>query len=259
MSTGRASLAVFRRASLEGRSDPGPAFVLPMLPPLLLVVAMTSLFADLSTVLDLDGRSFAEHFVPAALILCAITGAGSTSAQIAHDFRSGMIDRLRLSSPSLLPLVAGRFAFEALRILPGFAVLVAAGLALGGAADNGAAGIAVSATLAVLLSMALAGIFHAVAILTRDPQTPLNLNPLGIVFAFLSSAFVPRADLPGWADAVATVNPVTALVDASRAAMTGDITSGPVGWGLAVGSAFAVASTTLAHTALTRTLRRDRS
>jgi ABC-2 type transport system permease protein len=259
VSIASASIAVFGRASREGRADPGPAFVLPTLPPLLLVVAMTSLFDDLAAVLDVGGRSFAEHFVPAALIISAIAGAGSTSAQVAHDFRSGLIDRLRLGSPNLLPLLTGRFAFEAVRILPGFAIVLGAGLAAGGAADNGAAGVAVAATLAMLLSMALAGVFHTVAILTRDPQTPLNLNPLGIIFAFLSSAFVPRADLPGWADAVASVNPITAFADASRAAMIGDLTSGRVAWGLTVGAVLATGSLALAHTTLARTLRKDHS
>ena len=88
---------------------------------------------------------------------------------------------------------------------------------------------------------------------------PLNLNPLGIIFAFLSSAFVPRANLPGWADAVASVNPMTAFADASRAAMIGDLTSGRVAWGLSVGVVLASGSLALAHATLARTLRKDHS
>jgi ABC-2 type transport system permease protein len=230
-------VAGFGRSAREGRRDPGPAFFLPGLPPLLLVIAMTSILARLNRVVAFPTGSFKEYFVPGAAMITALAGAGFTAGRLAEDLRDGYIDRLRLNSPRLRVLLLGRFGFEAVRVVPAVVAVLAVGLAFGGALPNGLPGAITVVVLAMLLSAAYAGLFYVVAILTEDPQTPTNLNPLGIVLAFLSSAFVPRSAMPGWAGAIAAVNPVTVIVDGARAAMIGDLWSGRVALALGAGVA----------------------
>lgn len=228
--------AVFTRSVREGLRDPGPALFLPALPPLLLVVALTSLFGRLNGVIEFPTGSFKEFFVPGAVIIVAVAGGGFTSAQVAEDLRSGFIDRLRLQVRNPLTLLLGRFGFEAVRIIPGVAAVLCVGLLFGGALANGLPGALVVTLLAMLLSAAYAGLFYIAAIITEDPQTPLNLNPVGIIVSFLSTAFIPRSAMPTWADTAAGLNPVTVIVNGARAAMIGDLTS------TTVAAAFAVAA-----------------
>jgi ABC-2 type transport system permease protein len=228
-----ATAAVLRRASREGLRDPGPSFVIPAGPSLLMAVAFTALFDQLAVVIELGTGSFAEYLVPGLVVFTALAGGGFTSAQLAADLRSGFMDRLRLYPDGLRPLLLGRFAFEALRVLPASLLVLATGVALGGTVEN-PLGIPVAALMVMGLSVAYAGIFFVVASITEDPQTPLNLQPVGIIFFFLSSAIVPLESMPAWAEAVSSLNPITAVVDGVRGALIGDLTSDDVLLGLAV-------------------------
>ncbi|WP_151484747.1 ABC transporter permease [Streptomyces albicerus] len=250
------SSAVFARSVREGLRDPGPALFLPALPPLLLVIAMTSLFGRLNGVIAFPTGSFKEFFVPGAIMIVAIAGGGFTSAQVAEDLRSGFIDRLRLQVRGPLILLLGRFGFEAIRIIPGVAAVLCVGLLFGGALPNGLPGALVITLLAMLLSAAYAGLFYIAAIVTEDPQTPLNLNPVGIIVSFLSTAFIPRAAMPSWADTAAGLNPVTVIVDGARAAMIGDLTSATVAAALAVATAGVAISVVASGAVLNRKLSR---
>jgi ABC-2 type transport system permease protein len=249
------SLLVFGRQAREARRDPGPFYVLPMLPALLMTVVFTALFDRIST-LDRFGATattdYVTFLVPGVVVLVALLGAGATSSSVAADLRSGFFERLRLLPVSTASHLIGRLLFEAVRLIPGTAVVLAVGMALGADAPNGIAGMAVVVALVAVLGVAFTGIFYAVAIRTRDPQTPFTLQPLGLPLAFLSSALVPLAVMPGWAEALARLNPVTTVVDAAREAMLGDLWSAELGRAAAVLGAWILLGALLAGTSLNR-------
>lgn len=251
------SLAVFGRAAQEGHRDPGPSVLLPALPSLLMVVAFTALFDRLNGVIAFPTGSFDEYVVPGLVVFVGLAGGGFTSAQLATDLRTGFIDRLRLHLPGAFPLLLGRVGFEAARVVPGALAVIALGVALGGTAANGVLGVAVVLVLVTLLSAAYSGVFYVVATRTEDPQTPLNLQPIGIVLFFLSSAVVPPEAMPGWSEAVARANPVTVIADGARAAMIGDLTSADVAAALAVAVGLAALALAGSSLVLTRHIARS--
>lgn len=251
-----ATAAVLRRASREGLRDPGPSFVIPAAPSLLMAVAFTALFDQISSVIDLGTWSFAEYLVPGLVVFTALAGGGFTSAQLAADLRSGFMDRLRLYPDGLRPLLLGRFAFEALRVLPAALLVLAVGVALGGTVEN-LVGVPVAALMVMGLSVAYAGIFFVVASITENPQTPLNLQPVGIIFFFLSSAIVPLASMPAWAEIASSLNPITVVVDGVRSALIGDLTSDDVLVGLAVVGALVTLSIAASFAVLHRKAARS--
>jgi ABC-2 type transport system permease protein len=216
---------VFRRQAAAAGRDPGPFYALPAMPALLMTVVFTALFDRISEVPGYDGGDYDAFLIPGVVVLVALLGAGATSTSVAADLRSGYFDRLRLLPPQPVTQLTGRMLFEATRLLPGIAAVLALGLLLGGQNRNGPAGLAVVVVLVSLLGVAYSGVFYAVAIRTRDPQTPFQLQPLGLPLAFLSTALVPLAVMPTWAETLARYNPVTPVVDASREALLGDLWS----------------------------------
>lgn len=228
------TVLTLRREARAGAEDPGPSFVLPALPPLLMTVVFIALFDRITQVEGFTGQDYAAFLVPGVVVLVALLGAGATSASLAADVRSGYLDRLRLLPISLGSLLAGRLLFEAVRLLPGIAVVLGVGFALGAHTNNGLLGVAVVALLITMLGVAYSGIFFAVAIRSQDPQTPFTLQPLGLPLAFLSSALVPLAVMPRWAEVLARLNPVTIVVDGAREAMLGDL------WSMELVAAFGV-------------------
>ena len=221
----RQTALVFGRQARAAARDPGPFFVLPMLPALLMTVVFTALFDRIANVTGFSAANYDEFLVPGVVVLVALLGAGATSASLASDVRSGYLERLRLLPIHLGSMLVGRVLFEGARLLPATGVVLAVGFAFGAHAENGVAGVAVVVVLVALLGVAYSALFYVVAILSRDPQTPFTLQPLGLPLAFLSSALVPLAVMPGWSEAVARLNPVTVVVNGAREAMVGDLVS----------------------------------
>ena len=250
------SLVLRRQAAAAGR-DPGPFFVLPAMPALLMTVVFTALFDRMSDAPGYQGGDYDAFLVPGVVVLVALLGAGATSTNVAADLRSGYFDRIRLLPARPVTQLTGRLLFEAARLLPGTMAVLAIGLLLGGENHNGVPGLATVALLVSLLGVAYSGVFYAVAIRTEDPQTPFQLQPLGLPLAFLSTALVPLSVMPTWAETLARYNPVTPVVDASRAALLGDLWSHELLAALAVLAATAAVTQALAWRALHSHLARS--
>lgn len=251
------SMLVFRRQAGEAKRDPGPFFVLPMLPALLMTIVFTALFDRMASVDGFSGDDYDAFLVPGVVTLVALLGGGATSASVAADLRSGYFDRLRLLPVDLRALLAGRLLFEAARLLPATTVVLIVAFAFGGRAENGVVGILVVVGLIALLGVAHTGLFYVVAIRTKDPQTPFTMQPLGLPLSFLSTALVPLAVMPGWAEAMARYNPVTVVVDGARQSMIGDLWSADLAGAVAVLVVWIVLGQLAAWTTLSTLVRRS--
>lgn len=248
---------VFRRQAAEAARDPGPHFILPALPALLMTVVFTALFDRISDAPGYDSGDYDAFLIPGVVVLVAMLGAGATSSSLAADLRSGYFERLRLVSARPRAQLSGRLLFEAARLLPGTAVVLGIGFLLGGQNRNGAAGLVQVVVLVALLGTAYSGVFYAVAIRSADPQTPFQLQPLGLPLAFLSTALVPSGVMPGWAGQVARWNPVSSVVDASREALTGDPWTGELLGALVATAGLIAVTQALAGVALHRRMARS--
>jgi ABC-2 type transport system permease protein len=67
-----------------------------------------------------------------------------------------------------------------------------------------------------LWSLAFAGFGYAIALKTGNPAAVNSSFLLFFPFLFLTSSYVPRDQLSGWLDTVATINPVTYLLEGLR-------------------------------------------
>jgi ABC-2 type transport system permease protein len=225
---------IFRRSVREGLRDPGPAFVLPLLPPLLLTIVFIALFERLAEIPAFGGGQYVEYLAPGAVLLTAILGAGFTSTSLTQDVSGGYMDRLRLLPARPIGFITGRLGFESIRVLPAAAIVLAVALGFRAALETGFAGAVVLVALASLLAAAYSGLFYAVALATGSSDTAVALQPLGLVVGFLSTALVPDEIMPGWAATLARFNPVSVIVDGAREVMLGTLWSDELAAGVGV-------------------------
>ncbi len=228
---------VFRRSVGEGRRDPGPAYVLPAMPPLLMVLVFTALFDRIAESPGFGTGEYVDYLLPGAVVLTALLGGGFTATCLVQDAVGGYLDRLRLLPTSRVTLLAGRQAFEAVRVLPAALVVTAVCVALGAPIEGGIAGVATCLLLVALLSAAFAGVFHIAGLATRDPQTALALQPLGVLVGLVSTALVPTSVAASGFSELARLNPASVVVDGARAALAGDVLSSEVALALAISAA----------------------
>jgi ABC-2 type transport system permease protein len=94
------------------------------------------------------------------------------------------------------------------------------GFALGVRFETGPLGVPVFILLAGIWSLAFAGFGYAIALKTGNPAAVNSSFLLFFPFLFLTSSYVPREQLTGWLETVATWNPVTYLLEGLRSLVT---------------------------------------
>ena len=157
-----------------------------------------------------------------------------TGFGIARDFESGFARRLLLAAPNRTGIVLG-YALAALGrwAVTAFVLTVVAliaGMHVGG---NGIDLVALY-TLAVILNGAAVLWAAGVAMRLRTMQAgPVMQFPVFLVL-FFAPVYVPLSLLEGWIHAIATVNPVTRVLESGRGLLAGAPTEVALAFGTAL-------------------------
>ncbi len=170
--------------------------------------------------------------------LFATMGAGQS---IAGDIQHGFFDRLQLTPLRAPALLAGQLAGVTLQgLIQGVAYLIVA-LAFGAHFEAGPAGVVVLFVFSALVGVAFGSIGLAIGLRTGNGEAVQGVFPLLFVLLFLSSGALPRDLIANqWFETVATINPVSYVIEAFRSLFV----SGWDGEALALG--FGVAFAVLA-------------
>ena len=172
------------------------------------------------------------------LVQASLFGSITAGADLARDIESGFFDRLSLTPMRPVALLAGMLAgVVALGLLQGVVFLVI-GLLMGVEVSSGFLGMVVLVLLTVLVALGFGGVGAILALRTGSVEAVESAFPLFFVVIFLSSINLPR-DLieAGWFRFIATINPVSYLVEGLRSlVITGwDPQALLLGFGCAVG------------------------
>jgi ABC-2 type transport system permease protein len=128
-----------------------------------------------------------------------------TGLRFAKSVRESRRDiALAFVFPAVAPLL-----FDVVRILPAALIVLFIMVAMGARIRLGAVGVLAVLALTALLSLAWNALFYVAALRTRNPQTPMAMQPMFLPFVFLSSIYMPYELLPAWTQNVADFNPLT--------------------------------------------------
>ena len=156
-----------------------------------------------------------------------------------RDFESGFARRLLLAAPSRTGILLGYAVAALLRWLVTAAVLTTVALAAG--MNVGGSGVDLFGlyTLAVIVNAAALLWAAGVAMRLRTMQAgPIMQMPVFLVL-FFAPVYVPLALLSGWIHGVATVNPLTRVLEAGRGFLAGSPTEVAAAFGAALALAAA--------------------
>ncbi|MFN8216385.1 MAG: ABC transporter permease [Solirubrobacterales bacterium] len=212
-----------------------PAFLVPSLVfPLFFFISFAG---GLSAIANVPGFDFPTGYTAFqfvfVLLQSAAFGGVFTGFGIARDFETGFARRYLLAAGNRGGIVAGYAVAALVRALVTWAVLTVVALVAGMNVDGEGIEIFGLYGLAILVNLAATMWAAGIAMRVRSIQGgPLMQFPVFLIL-FLAPVYVPLDLLSGWIHAVASVNPVTALLEAGRGFISGD----PV----VVGLAFAIA------------------
>ena len=214
-----------------------PALLLPAL--MFPLFFFTAFAGGLSRVSEVPGFDFPSGYTAFqftfVLLQSAAFGGVFTGFGMARDFESGFGRRMMLAAPHRSAILAGYSLAALTRACTIWTLLFVLALATGMQVDGGRVDLFGLVGLALLVNMAATGWAAGIALRFRSLQAaPLMQTPTFLVL-FLAPVYVPLDLLEGWIQAVASVNPMTALVEAARGFISGEPTGVGLAFGVAVG------------------------
>jgi ABC-2 type transport system permease protein len=209
-------LAIARRSTV--RTLRQPAVIVPSLlfPMLFFSINANGLDAA-SKIPGFPTDSYLDFAFAFPLIQASLFGAITAGADLARDIESGFFDRLSLTPMRPVALLGGMLTgVVALGFLQGV-VFLTVGTLMGVDISSGVGGMFVIVLLTVLVALGFGGIGAILAIKTGSVEAVESAFPLFFMAIFLSSINLPR-DLieQDWFRFIATVNPISYLVEGIR-------------------------------------------
>ncbi len=175
---------------------------------------------------------YVDFLVPGFVATSVLfTGMGA-SAGVADDLGLGLMDRLRSLPISRFSIIdANVWANAALTVLS-LAITTAIGFAIGFRIHNGVGPALEAFGMCVVFGFAFCWLFVALGLFAGSPQAAQSLSFLVFPLTFVSSAYVPVSTMPGWMQAFANHQPITAMVDTVRILTEGHAAEAALGHSL---------------------------
>ncbi|MFD9669772.1 ABC transporter permease [Rhodococcus sp. NPDC059968] len=173
------------------------------------------------------GVSYIVFLTPAMLAVSTVMAGTNAGVSAAIDHTNGLHDRFAaLPMRAALPGVA-RTINEAVFTLARAALLGIAAVALGFEFYGTAVDAVAAVVVLVVLAGAMSALFGLIGDRLRRPDVVQFAGMMVMMpLMFVSSAFAPIETMPGWMQAMATVNPVAHATDALRGQVLGTATAG---------------------------------
>jgi ABC-2 type transport system permease protein len=161
-----------------------------------------------------------DDYVGFQLPLATITAASSVSAGaslgLINDIQGGYFDKLLLTPANRASIVLGRMFSDAVRAMALSVIILFVGIVLGAGMATGVAGFVTIVLLSGLFALAYSGLTAALALRTGSSQAAQLGVLLFFPLIFLSPAFAPKEVFQGWLEFLATINPLTYILEAQR-------------------------------------------
>jgi ABC-2 type transport system permease protein len=200
-----------------------PAFAaMTLIQPIIWLLLFGALFESVIHVPGFDPRadSYLEYITPGVIIMTALFSSGWAGTVYIEDMNRGVMDRLLASPVRRGAMMVGTLAYQSVTtVVQTLTVFLIAWIA-GARFDGGFDGVLVTIAAAVLISVIIASLSNALALLLRQQEALIGISQFIVLpLQFLSAAIMDISLAPEWVQDVARYNPVNWAVVAAREAL----------------------------------------
>jgi ABC-2 type transport system permease protein len=202
-----------------------------------------------------------DSFVAFALAIPFIQGAlfatMNAGTDLARDIQTGFLSRLSLTPMRGIALLAGQLGGVMTMGLVQALVYLSVGLIVGVRLASGPLGVLVLLAFMLLVTLGFGALGAFAALRTGSGEAVQSLFPAFFVFLFLSSMNLPRNLIEiTWFRDVATVNPVSYLIESVRSLIIIGFDGEALALGFGIATVIAIVALGLASWALRERLAR---
>jgi ABC-2 type transport system permease protein len=245
-----------RRAVVRTARQPANVVFPLIFPMLLLAVNAGGLKAE-TRLPGFPTDSFLAFALAVPFIQGALLATINANVEFARDIQTGFLNRLALTPVRGIVLLLGQLGGLLTIALVQALFYLCVALAFGVRLQTGIAGAALLLVLEAVIALAFASFGSWAALRTGSTEAVQGLFPVFFVFLFLSSMNIPRHLIEtDWFRWVATINPVSYLIEAVRSLVIQDWHWQTIGLGFAVAAGMSLLGFALAVHALVGRLAR---
>lgn len=169
----------------------------------------------------LGGLAYVDFLVPGFLVTVILWTGMSAAAGVAEDGATGVYDRLRSLPIPRAGVMVGRSLADATLVVWGIFVTGIVGLLVGFRTHAPIGRVLIGIALMAIAGYAFTWVFITMGLVSANAQAAQGLSMLVIPFSFVSTANVPVETMPGWMQAFARNQPVSAVINAVRCLFQG--------------------------------------
>jgi ABC-2 type transport system permease protein len=163
------------------------------------------------------GGSYKDFVLAGLLALNLVTSTMGTAVGLSTDLHEGMIERFRTLPMFRAAVLVGRSIADLMTSCLCALIVALTGLAVGWRADASFLSILGGFALVLFFAYALSWIAACVGLNSKSPESAASFGFIVLFpLAFVSNAMVPTQHMPGWLQAVADWNPVSAVTAGAR-------------------------------------------
>ena len=179
--------------------------------------------------IKIPGVPYVDFLMAGVWVQSVTFGALNTGVGLAEDLQAGLIERFRSLPMARSAVLIGRTTADLVRNFFVVTVMTGVGFLVGFRYHTSALALVGAVALVLLFSYALSWLSALLGLMAPNAETAqAAFFPIVAVLVFASAAFVPVATMPGWLQAFANHQPVTAVINAVRALTLGGPTAGKV-------------------------------
>jgi len=187
--------------------------------PLIQLLVFSQLYRDIVQLPAFGHESYLAYLAPGQIVFASFLAVGWSGYGMLVEYRNGYLDKLRASPIARTSILAGEMVPLFLEAALMAGVLLVVSLLLGATLVTGLGGFLLILAMSGLFGIAFAGVSFMAALFTKSEQAASALSLLMFPVVFISTAFVPKAVMPGWMQAINAWNPVTFQIEAIRRLM----------------------------------------
>ncbi len=250
-------LLLARRSVVRTARQPANV-VFPLVFPLLLLAVNSGGLDSATRLPGFPTDSFVAFALAIPFIQGALFATMNAGTDLARDIQTGFLNRLALTPMRGVALLTGQLGGVLTMGVIQALVYIGVGLVVGVRLESGPLGILVLLAFAILVSVGFGALGAFAALRTGSGEAVQGLFPLFFVFLFLSSMNMPRNLIEiDWFRFVATVNPVSYLIECVRSLIIVGWDTEALALGFGIAAAITVVAVTLASVSLSSRLARS--
>jgi ABC-2 type transport system permease protein len=245
-----------RRSVIRTMRQPAAVFF-PLVFPVLLMSVYAGGLQSATKLPTFPTDSYLAFALAVPFVQGGLFATGNAGIDVAKDIQTGFLNRLALTPMRGIALLLGQLGGVMVLALIQALFYLAIGLIFGVRLESGLAGGVVMIALAAVIALGFAAFGAFAALRTGSTEAVNGIFPVFFVFLFISSINLPRNLMStDWFRWLATVNPVSYLIEGMRSLIITGWDAQALGLAFGIGLAVVVVGFALAVAALPERMAR---